>query len=61
MMEPSISESSGIPKRKKVILGALSGFIPLFTGQLFIVPWDLPRGDSREATEKSGAVDLAFA
>ena len=60
-MSPSISESSEIPKRKKVIPGWLFGLRPLFTGQLFIVGEDLPRGDSRGATEMCGAMDLAFA
>src|ERR1700716_2435052 len=48
-MLPSISESSGIPKRKNCFKRANLSFAPLFTGQLFIVAEGLPRRDSREA------------
>jgi hypothetical protein len=51
----------GFPSEKKLFGGIFSGFVPLFTGQLFIVGEDLPREDSRDATEKCRAVDMAFA
>ena len=55
-MEPSISESSGIPKRKKVTGSGDTDFAPLFTGQLFIVANVLPDGDSGDGTGESGQV-----
>ena len=56
MMEPSISESSGIPKRKKLSPRLWSqGFAPLFTGQVFFRAQGLHlRGDSRRATGGGG-------
>jgi hypothetical protein len=44
----------GFPSEKNCFKRANSGFIPLFTGQLFIALKGLPREDSREATETSG-------
>ena len=38
----------------------MAGFAPLFTGQLFIVAEDLPRQDSREATEMSATRVFGF-
>ena len=58
---PSISESSGIPKRKKSLQAREIDLRPLFTGQLFIVGEALPREDSREATEKISRGGLVFA
>ena len=49
-VKPSISESSGNPKRKKLFRRPGFRLRPLFTGQLFIVPTGLPSRDSREAT-----------
>ena len=40
----------GFPSEKNRLWGAASPFVPLFTGQLFIVAEGLPRTDSREAT-----------
>ncbi len=51
MMGPSISESSRIPKWKKLFAGREFGFIPLFTGQVFFVRRGLLWRDSREGTE----------
>ena len=53
---PSISESSGIPKRKNCSWAVDSGCVPLFTGQLFIALPGLRFGDSRKATESAGLV-----
>ena len=47
---PTISESSGIPKRKYFPQRHESKLRPLFTGQVFIVAEGLPRGDSGGAT-----------
>jgi hypothetical protein len=41
-MVPSISESSGIPKIKKLPGHVEIGFAPLFTGQVFFHPMGLP-------------------
>jgi hypothetical protein len=46
----TISESSGIPKRKYFPQRLETELRPLFTGQVFIVAEGLPRGDSRGAT-----------
>ena len=52
VMLPSISESSGIPKGKKLLRRVETGFAPLFTGQVFFRPPGLRWRDSREATER---------
>ena len=44
----------GFPSKKNCFHRAGFGFVPLFTGQLFIVLEDLPREDSREATGSWG-------
>jgi hypothetical protein len=36
VMGSSISESSGIPKRKKLRFGVSTGLAPQFTGQVFL-------------------------
>ena len=46
----TISESSGIPKRKYFPLDCETELRPLFTGQVFIVAEGLPAGDSGGAT-----------
>jgi hypothetical protein len=46
----TISESSGIPKRKYFPQACETELRPLFTGQVFIVAEGLPAGDSRGAT-----------
>jgi hypothetical protein len=46
----TISESSGIPKRKYFRQRYESKLRPLFTGQVFIAAQGLLRGDSRGAT-----------
>ena len=51
-MGPSISESSGIPKTKYLFRGVETGFIPLFTGQVFFRLPGLHWRDSRKATER---------
>ena len=40
----------GFPREKNVLGGAGLSFLPLFTGQLFIVAEGLRGGDSREVT-----------
>jgi len=47
---PTISESSGIPKRKYFPQRLESELRPLFTGQVFFAAEGLPRGDSGGAT-----------
>src|SRR6266478_9615853 len=47
---PTISESSGIPKRKYFPQRLESELRPLFTGQVFFAAEGLPRGDSPGAT-----------
>jgi hypothetical protein len=54
VMDPSISESSGIPKRKKSLFWCGRRLRPLFTGQVFIRGSGLRFGDSRKATDISG-------
>ena len=48
----TISESSGIPKGKKLSRRVETGFAPLFTGQVFFQLIGLHWRDSREATER---------
>jgi hypothetical protein len=54
VMAPSISESSGIPKGKKLRTGCGARLRPLFTGELFIRGLGLHFQDSRKATGTSG-------
>jgi len=54
VMAPSISESSGIPKGKKLFRRVERQLHPLFTGQVFFQPRGLHWGDSRMATERGG-------
>jgi hypothetical protein len=54
VMWPSISESSGIPKGKKLRTGCGGRQHPLFTGELFIRVPGLHFRDSRKATGRSG-------
>ena len=51
MMGSSISESSGIPKRKKLRFGVSTGLAPQFTGQVFFARGGLRLRDSGRATE----------
>jgi hypothetical protein len=60
-MGPSISESSEIPKRKKMFGGLEIRLLPLFTGQLFLSSAGLLLGDSRNVTESAGLVSLPAA
>ena len=53
MMGASISESSEIPKGKKLSEGPIFHVHPLFTGQVFIRRQALHFGDSRRPTETS--------
>jgi len=50
----TISESSGIPKRKYFPQACETELRPLFTGQVFIAGMGLLWRDSREATEGEG-------
>src|ERR1700687_4631020 len=50
----TISESSGIPKRKYFPQACETELRPLFTGQVFIVAEGLLAGDSRGATGGRG-------
>lgn len=52
VIEPTIGESSGIPKPKKFVRPVDRRFAPLFTGQLFIGGGGLNFRDSRKATGK---------
>lgn len=49
VIEPSISESSGIPKRKKFSLLVSTGLAPQFTGHVFFATGGLRFKDSRYA------------
>lgn len=55
VVEPSISESSGIPNRKNLHPVTQVPFIPLFTGQLYFWALGLRQPDSRNATEGEGS------
>jgi hypothetical protein len=48
----------GFPSEKNLFHRPVQGFVPLFTGQLFIVGEGLPRQDSREATGRSSLACL---
>ena len=54
VMEPSISESSRIPKGKKVCRPVEQTLHPLFTGQVFIRPDGLHREDSPVRAGREG-------
>lgn len=54
VVEPSISESSGIPNRKNFQPVMIRTFIPLFTGQVYFSGSGLRQQDSRSPTEGEG-------
>ena len=51
----------GFPSEKNLFHSPVRGFVPLFTGQLFIVAEGLPREDSREATGTDGLCPVRHA
>jgi hypothetical protein len=53
VMAPSIGESSGIPKGKKLLRDVEGRLRPLFTGQVFFQSQGLPSRDSRKPTERA--------